>query len=74
MFLQLDFLVDFTRSSVQSTDFLYVSLYVEYNSPNTKICEFSRFYWKIGETYRKSMDLTGLLVKSTTKSSYKNKY
>ena len=36
--------------------------------------KFSRFFYKIGKTYGKSVDWTEIIVKSTEKSSCKNKY
>ena len=50
LFLQLDFLVDFTRGSVQSRDFLYVLPIFQLNLLKSKYFVFCRFHWKLSET------------------------
>ena len=45
-----------------------------YFSLNSDFFVFSRFYWTLSETYRKSVNWTQLLVKFTEKSCCPNKY
>ena len=44
LFLQLDFLRDFIGTLVESTDFLYDSLSVQYNLQNTNKSKFREIY------------------------------
>ena len=65
-------IVYFTRFLVESTYFTYVSLSFQWNIKNTEKSK-SRLYKKLGEAYRKSINLTELPVK-TSKGSCLNKY
>ena len=74
LIFQLEFLVYFTKSSVQSTEFLYVSRGVQWNLLNLDFFVFCKIYWTLSETYKRFADWIRFLVKSTKKSKCNNNY